>query len=655
MKKLFLTFILAFVFAFSFAQKPIEIANFDLSVKPADDFYHYTNGQWLKNTTIPASEGRWGTFQELAERNKIITGNILDESLSNNQAEKGSSWQLVRDFFKSGMDTLAVENDGVEPIREELIKIEKAKNWFGISRWYHEFAGKGYPLLLGLYVAPDTKNSAVNTIYLSQGGGALPDRSFYLENNERLTNIRSKYAEYIAKCFELAGYKGKHADKAKKIIEIETEFARITRPRTELRIPEKNYNPHTLAELKKLSPAYDWDYFFKGLGLEKIDKIIVGQPEYLQKAETLYKKFGIEDMKFYHQFRIINAAAPFLTAQFRRLHFEFFGKTVNGLREQKDRRRQMIELTDNQLGDALGKLFVERAFKPEAKRRMGELIDNVKAAFAKRMKNLEWMSEETKLAALAKLAAVTYKIGYPEVWETYPGLDIKPRGFYQNLVNTRKFRYKKMLNDYGKPRDKNRFGMSAPTVNAYYSPLSNEIVFPAGILQPPFFFAEGDDAVNYGGIGAVIGHELTHAFDDSGAKFDAEGNLKNWWTKEDSLKFADLANLVAEQYGNYTVLDSLKLNGRLTLGENIADLGGLSVAYEALQMALQNKSREKIDDFTPEQRFFISWSQVWRGLFRPETMATYIKTDSHSPGIWRVNGTLSNLKEFHDAFGVRDG
>jgi putative endopeptidase len=655
MKKLFITAFLALHFFVLHAQKPISPENFDKSVKPEDDFYQFANGGWLKNTQIPATEGRWGSFNELGERNKAVIQEILNEAVTKDKLEKGSTWQLVRDFYLSGTDTISIENAGIEPIREELIKIEKASNWFGLTRWYAEFARKGYSIPFGMYVAPDSKNSTVNALYLSQGGGVLPDRSFYLEDNPRNISVREAYLAYIVKLFTLAGYEETAEKNAQKILELETEIARGTRPRTELRIPEKNYNLRTLAEVKKICPTADFDYFFKTLGLNVNGKIIVGQPEYFEHLENLYKKFGLETWKAYHQYRVIESAAPFLTYAFRNAQFEFSGKKIGGLKEQKERKRQTADLIDRQIGEALGKLFVERAFKPEAKARMQELIDNVKTAFAERIKRLDWMSEETKKQALIKLEAITHKIGYPEIWETYEGVDISPENFYQNIINTRIFRFNKMLADYGKPRDKNRFGMSPPTVNAYYSPLANEIVFPAGILQPPFFYPDADDAVNYGGIGAVIGHELSHGFDDSGAKYDADGNLKNWWSKEDSTKFAALANMVVEQYNEYTVLDTLKINGKLTLGENIADLGGLSVAYEALQIALKKNNPGLIDGFTPEQRFFLSWAQVWRGLYRPETMATYIKTDSHSPGIWRVNGTLSNMKEFHDAFGIKDG
>lgn len=658
--KLLLHWLLFVLFSFSLqAQehyKAIDLSNFDTSVSPRDDFYRYVNGKWLDKTVIPASEGRWSSFNEVEVRNRIHLDEILKEAVLNNAAPKGSEWQMVRDFYISGMDTFLIQTKSYEPIVEELIKLEKAKDLFGIFRWYGSYIKHGYPTLFAFSIRPDAKNSRQNAAYITQSGLSLPDRSFYLESNERSKKIQQEFLKYVQFCLQRVDKGEKNADKkARIVLEIETEIAKISRERVMMRVPEKNYNLKDLNYLKKALSKFDWKYFFDDLKLQNFNQVIVGQPEYLEKLNDLLVRFSLEDWKIYHRFRIIHSAAPHLSSDFARANFDLFGKTINGLPAPKERHRIIEELITSNLTDAMGKLFAERAFKEEAKQKAEAMIINVKRAFSRRIDNLAWMGAETKKAAQDKLNAITYKIGYPDRWENYGNLDIKRDDFYNNLLQIRAFRAQKMLNDYAKEVDKQRWGMPVSMVNAYYSALNNEIVFPAGILQPPFFSAEADDAVNYGGIGAVIGHELTHGFDDSGSKYDMVGNLQNWWKKEDSLQFANLAGLIVEQFNNLKVLDSVSVNGKLTLGENIADLGGLAMAFDALELATEGQPKLKIDGFTPEQRFFISWAQVWRMKFRPEALLTRIKTDSHSPGMWRVNAPMSNMEQFFESFDVQKG
>jgi putative endopeptidase len=630
---------------------------FDKSVRPQDDFFQFVNGGWLQKAEIPASESAWGGFAELQENNQKILREILEEAIKKTGKTQGSNWQLVGDMYASGMDTNLIEKLGIEPLQAELNAINQIKNNDDLLKGMARLQRLSVPLVLGFGVRPDSKNSQMNAVYLSQGGTSLPDRSYYLENNERFEKIRQAYIAHIAKMFELSGETAENSKKiADKIFKIEYRFAEAQRARVDLRNPQKGYNKRSLEELNLMVFNLDWKKYFEYLGAPQITEVIVGQPEFVAMFDRMLKDVSIDDWKGFLKWKLMSSNAAFLSKNFEMENFKFFSMTLNGVKEMRPRWKRILQVVDGSLGQALGQLYVERAFPPQAKARMMEMIANIREALAARIQQYDWMSQETKNQAIIKLNAIVAKIGYPEKWRDFSSVNIKANDYVGNLLRIREFNYLFNLAKIGQPVDKSDFGMSPPTVNAYYSPVQNEIAFPAGILQPPFFDFKADDAVNYGAIGMVIGHEITHGFDDQGSQYDAEGNLKMWWTKDDRSKFEGLANRVVEQYNNYTVLDSVRVNGRLTLGENIADIGGLTIAFEALKRQYEKKGRPKNKDgFTPEQRFFLGFAQIWRAKYRNEAMLQRIKTDTHSPGQYRVKGTLANNPEFQKAFGVKPG
>ncbi len=636
----------------------VYLENFDKSVKPQDDFFRYVNGTWLKNAQIPASEGRWGSFNELNDNNKQILKEILEESLKKTKEINGSTWQLVRDFYKSGMDTEKINQLGVKPIQDDLNAIDKIATPDDIMLLiakFQRYSMGGSPF--GAFVGADAKDSKNNAFQIGQGGTGLPDRSYYMDNNEKMMKTRESYTAHIAKMFELSGVSADKAkDNAAKVLAIEKRFAESQRTRVDGRDPQRRYNKKTVDELTQMCFNINWKKYFEALGAKNVNFVLVGQPEFFGMFDRMLKDVNIEDWKVYFKWKLIAGSSRFLSKEFEEESFKFYSTTLRGITEMKPRWKTVQEIIDGSIGDALGQLYVERAFPKEAKAKMDEMIANIKEAFAERIKKLDWMSETTKVEALKKLNAITTKIGYPDKWEDYSKLEIKPDDFIGNLRRVSEFDHNQRMEKIGQPVDRNEWGMTPPTVNAYYSPINNEIAFPAGILQPPFFNFKADDAINYGSIGAVIGHELTHGFDDQGSQYDADGNLKMWWTPEDRAKFEAKAQKIVEQFNEYKVLDSIPVNGKLTLGENIADLGGMTIAYEALQRQYQKVGRPKDKDgFTPEQRFFIGFGQIWKIKARDQVLAEQIKTDPHSPGLYRSNGTLSNLDIFFKAFDVKEG
>jgi putative endopeptidase len=651
-------FILSILFSCSLlAQNGINPANMDKSVRPQDDFFRFVNGNWLKKNEIPASEVGWGSFAELQENNQNILKGILEEAAKRKDRPKGSNWQQVGDLYTSGMDTNAINQLGIKPIQSELETINQVKSTEDLLKAMARLQTISVPIAFGMFIRPDSKNSQMNAVYLSQGGTGLPDRSYYLENNERFEKIRQAYQTHISKMFELAGESADNAKKmADKIYKIEYRLAEAQRTRVDLRNPQKGYNKKSMDELNQMVFNIDWKKYFEYLGAKNVQEVIVGQPEFIAIVDRMLKDVSMDDWKSYLKWKVLTSHASFLSKEFEMENFKFYSMTLNGVKEMRPRWKRILQVVDGSLGQPLGQLYVEKTFPPQAKARMMEMIENIREAFAERMKKYDWMSDETKTQALRKLNAIIPKIGYPDKWRDFSSVDIKSNDYLGNILRIRQFNYQYNLAKIGQPVDKSEFGMTPPTVNAYYSPVQNEIAFPAGILQPPFFDFKADDAVNYGAIGAVIGHEITHGFDDQGSQYDAEGNLKMWWTKEDRAKFEALANRVVEQYNGYTVLDSVHVNGKLTLGENIADLGGVTLAYDALQRQYQKKGRPKnIGGFTPEQRFFIGFGQIWRAKYRNEAMLQRIKTDPHSPGEYRANGTLSNVPYFFEAFQVKEG
>ncbi|MDZ7881228.1 MAG: M13 family metallopeptidase [Saprospiraceae bacterium] len=636
-------------------RKFIDPTNINLTARPQDDFYEYANGAWLAKTAIPASESRWGSFNELREFNKKALKDICNE-LAASPGEKGSLSQKVGDFYAAGMDSVAIEKAGMTPLKPYLARIDAVKNFVGLLEEIALESTEGSNPIFGVGVGIDAKNSTVYAPNVGAGGMHLPDRDLYLKDDERSKKIRKAYEEHVVALFKLAGSTDMQAKQAfADVMRMETAFAKATLSRVERRDPEKTYNKMTLVELEKVCPRMNWAEYFKATKMTN-PYYIVRQPNFLKELHEMLGREKLDDWKTFLKWDAIKSAAPYLSNAFVAENFKFT-QNITGQKEMQPRWKQVSEMTDNVLGEALGKVYVDRHFKPEAKTRMLELVGNLMKTYDKRIRALDWMSEETKTKALEKLSTFVRKIGYTDKWTDYTPLSIdRSKSYFANLWAASKFLTAQNVAYLGKPIDREKWGMTPPTVNAYYNPTMNEIVFPAGILQFPFFDNSADDAVNYGGIGAVIGHEISHGFDDQGAKFDKDGNLKNWWTEEDIKKFQVKTNMVVEQYNNYKVLDTLSVNGKLTLGENIADLGGLSVAFDAFKnYSAQGKSTETIDGFTADQRFFLSWAQVWRAKMRPEAEANQIQTDPHSPGKFRCNGPLTNMMEFYNIFGVKQG
>lgn len=637
-------------------QKFIDPANMDFSVRPGEDFYRYASGNWVKNNPVPAKETRWGSFNQLRDFNINAVKGLVEDAAADRSASAGSVKRRVGDFYRAAMDSLAIEKLGYTPIKSELKKITQLKSTADILSHtaYLRTSGLASPMF-GFSVSQDRKNVNKYLPQLGQGGTTLPDRDYYLKDDDRSIKIREAYTTYMTTLFKLTGSTESQAvKKAAVIMTIEKQLAGAQMTRLEMRDPYKTYNKFTLTDFSRTTPAINWNSLFSKLLVNGQDTVLVSAPKFFVSLNHLLESVSVSDWKTYLEWNILKSTAPNLSSPFVNATF-VFNQAQTGQKVQTPRWQRMSQLTDGTIGDLLGQLYVARYFKPDAKVRMDELIENLRKAFAIRIKNLDWMSDVTKQKALDKLHAFVPKIGYPSKWRNYDGLIISPDTYLQNLRNAGTWAYQEMVAQLGKPVDRSRFGMTPPTVNAYYSATMNEIVFPAGILQFPFFDPNADDAVNYGGIGAVIGHEMSHGFDDSGSQYDKDGNLRNWWTAEDREKFDAKTKLLGEQFDSYKVLDTISVNGKFTMGENIGDLGGLNAAYEAFKMTKQGQSDEKIDGFTPDQRFFLSWAQVWRGNILPETAAQLVKTDPHSPGQFRTIGAPVNMDAWYKAFDVKPG
>ncbi|MBL0104735.1 MAG: M13 family metallopeptidase [Bacteroidetes bacterium] len=634
----------------------IDLANFDTTVTPGTDFFHYANGGFIKNNPIPDDQVRWGSFSILAENNKKNLHQIMDDAAAKKDAKKGSIEQLVGDFYTSAMDTINIEKQGATPIKGEMEAIDKLTDMTSVLAYVAKLQQWGSDPMYGFYVGQDPKNSEVVVPQIYQGGLSLPDRDYYLKSDARSTTIREEFLKHVVNMFKLYGLDEATATNySKTVMKLETSLAGASMTRVELRDPFKTYNKVTTADLNKLTPSLNWDVMLTNLGITgKYDYLVLGQPDFLKELDKQIKGNKIDDWKIYLKWNVLNLGGNVLSNDFVMEDFNFNNKVLNGQKEIQTRWKRMVQMTDGMLGDAVGQLYVAKFFPPDAKKKADELVSNLIAVYKERIEKLDWMTPDTKKKALEKLAAITRKIGYPDKWKDYAGVEITRDNFFQNLMNLTKWSYDFEVSKIGKPVDRAEWGMTPPTVNAYYNPSLNEIVFPAGILQPPFFNPQADDAVNYGGIGAVIGHEMTHGFDDQGRNFDAKGNLTNWWSSEDSAKFMTKATMIVNQYNGFTVLDTLHVNGELTLGENIADLGGITIAYEAFKRTAQGKGDVKIDGLTPDQRFFLGFATIWAGDIRPEAAAQRIVTDPHSPALYRVNGTLSNIDPFYKAFDLKE-
>lgn len=654
-----LAFLSLFASVATFAQKAtkmnhIDRANMDFSVKPGDNFYLYANGNWIKNHPVPSSKSRWGNFDILSQTNAERLRDLLKDAAAhaNDPAISGR----VGDFYASYMDSSTIEKLGFEPVQKELSEISSIQNK---KEALDQIAtlrtqGLGTPLFV-MYVYQDRKNVAEYIPNLGQGGTNLPDRDYYIKDDPRSKKIRQAYLDYMKDLFQYVGDDENTArEKAQSVLNLETALAKVQWSRVELRNPQKTYNKYSLKGLNELTPGFDWNELFEEMKVKGADSVIVNNPEFFKAADALFTAVPLDTWKNYLQWNVLKTAAPYLSNKFVTRSFEF-ESILSGQKEIAPRWQRGSELTDRALGELIGQLYVKKYFDDASKERMLDLVNNVQETFASRIKRLDWMSDSTKERALEKLHAIVNKIGFPDKWKTYEGVDIQRDSLFNNIISVNEYRYDEMVNKMGKPVDKTEWGMTPPTINAYYNPVNNEIAFPAGILQAPFFDFGADDAVNYGGIAAVIGHELTHGFDDQGRQYSASGNLQNWWTEGDAARFDTLAQKVVDQYNAYVVNDSIHVNGKLTLGENLADLGGLAIAYEAFKKTPQGKGNKKIDGFTPDQRFFLSWAQVWRGNILPESAAQRILTDPHSPTEFRVNGPVSNMDEWYKAFDVKPG
>jgi putative endopeptidase len=661
----YLLFVIPAVVAVSCKQQPkdtdvpkrtvfFDKTGMDTTVKPGDNFFLYANGKWIKDTKIPGDENSWGLGNILYNDNQKHLHSILDDvSVDDNPA--GSKEQKVADLYKSGMDTATIEKLGYGPVKPLLAKIDTVKDYKGL--WQLAAAGfkNGDGLLLGFYVSPDDKISTKNVAHFDQTGLTLPEKGYYFKTDSASKKIRDEYVKYIAKLFTLTGVDPKMAaSKADGILKLETEIAKSHLSPEELRDPQKNYNKFTSADFQKQMPDLDLAGAFQLMGL-KTDTVLVGQPGYYRALDLLLKNQPITAWKDKAAFGVLDGAATSLSKSFVNAHFAFYGKTLNGQKQQKERWKTIVDKVDAGLGELLGQLYVKKYFTPEAKQRMLALVNNLQSVYRNRIEKLDWMSPETKKQAIAKLDIIVKKIGYPDKWKTYDDVNVNKEGYYNNLQEIAKHDYNKELKKVNKPVDRSEWTMTPPTVNAYYNPTFNEIVFPAGILQYPFFDNNADDAINYGAIGLVIGHEMTHGFDDQGRQYDKDGNLKDWWTKEDAEKFKTKVKVMIDQYNQFTVLNNIHVNGNLTQGENLADIGGLAIAYQAFKNTPQGKSNTKIDGFTPDQRFFLSCAQVWRSKRSDELTRMLINVDPHSPGMYRVIGPVSNMPEFYKAFGIKPG
>ncbi|MGI4863242.1 MAG: M13 family metallopeptidase [Janthinobacterium lividum] len=632
----------------------INLANIDKSVQPCEDFYHYANGTWLKNNPVPAAETRWGSFNELADNNQKIERRILEKAAADRSAKAGSNEQKVGDFYAAAMDSMGIEKAGLRYLQPKLTEISNLKNLTDIQ----QYMANPKSLSTGWYgmgVGQDSKNSTVYAVQLRQGGLGLGDRDYYLKQDGRSKTVRAAYKTYMVTLFQLLGdAPSLAATNADAVIALETKLAEASRDRVALRDRLKNYNKVPVTQAAQQYPNLNLPLRLKDAGLSSAQDVIIGQPEFLAAVNNLLANTPIADQQQYLRWNLVADVTSALPKTYGDASFRF-QQVLTGAKQQQPRWKRALRATDGALGEAFGQLYVDEAFSPAAKARAKQMVENLRAAYAERIMATDWMSPDTKKEAIEKLNAFAVKIGYPDKWKDYSKLKITRESALQNLFATAEWRREDNLQKFGKPIDRGEWGMTPPTVNAYYNSSMNEIVFPAGILQPPFYDPKADDAVNYGGVGAVIGHEMTHGFDDQGRRSDAKGNLRDWWTKEDNEKFTAKADMVGKQYDAFSPLDSVHVNGKLTMGENLADIGGLTIAYQAFQKTAQFKSGQKIDGFSPSQRFFLGYAQIWRSNQRPEALRQQIQTDPHSPGMYRTNGPLMNMPEFYQAFGCKDG
>jgi len=639
----------------------INLSNMDTKVSPGQDFFRYVNGAWLDKTEIPSDRNSWGSFNELRQKTDNDALAILKEASKDPKYKSNTDQGKAIALFNTIMDTVGRNKNGIKPLQPYLKKIDAIKNVTDLQNFFIEMQPQGGIGFFAVYVGADAKNSNKNSVNLSPGGLGLSDKDYYNADDKDSKEKREKYEVHVARMLQYLGESpAKAKESAKQILALEVELSAPRLDRVERRDRRKQYNPTAVADLKKNTPSIQWDKYFTGIGMTKLDTVNVAQPRYMIALEKTLTEKKVEAWKEYLKWTLLNRTASTLSTDIENANFDFYGKTLTGALKQRPREEVALQVINGATGEALGKLYVEKLFPAEAKDKAKNMIANVMLAYENRINALPWMSAETKTKAIEKLKKLTIKIGYPDKWKDYSKLELKNVNeggtYFDNSRNISKWAYAENLAKLGKPVDKTEWGMSPQTVNAYFNPSYNEIVFPAAILQPPFYNYQADEAVNYGGIGAVIGHEISHGFDDSGARYNADGNLVDWWTADDLKQFTALGTKLADQYSALEPLPGIHVDGKFTLGENIGDLGGINAAYDGLQLYLKaNGNPGLIDGFTPEQRFFISWATVWRTKSRDEAIKSQVKTDPHSPGMYRAVVPIQNVDAFYQAFGIKKG
>ncbi|MCZ8145910.1 M13 family metallopeptidase [Flavobacterium sp.] len=632
----------------------------DTSVKPGDDFFRYVNGTWFDKTEIPADRTRWGSFDELRQNTDKDALAILKQAANDKKLDPKSDQAKAVNVYKTYMDTLARNKRGIQPLKATLAQIDAVKNVNDLNKLMIDrlpFGGVGF---YSMFVGADAKNSNKNVLSIGPGSLGLPDRDYYVSEDADSKEKRQKYVAHVARMLQFLGLsEAKAQADAARVLALETAMAQTRFDRVERRDRRKSYNPMDILQLQNLTPSVNWRNYIMGAGIKRIDTVIVSQPKYMAALETLFQANEVDAWKAYLRWTLLNRYADQLTTDIERANWEFYSQTLQGAKKQRPREERALQVVNGTVGEALGKLYVAQKFPAEAKEKAAKMIKYVFRAFENRINNLPWMAPETRVGAIQKLRKSTVKIGYPDQWKDYSKLEIKALAdggtYFENMENVSRWNFQNNIDDLSKPVDKTRWGMTPQTVNAYYNPSYNEIVFPAAILQPPFYDYKADDAVNFGGIGAVIGHEISHGFDDSGARYNADGNLVNWWKDEDLKQFTALGTALADQYSALQPLPGTFVDGKFTLGENIGDLGGVNAAYDGLQLYLKDHGNPGlIDGFTPEQRFFISWATIWRSKMRDEAIKNQVKTDPHSPGMYRAYVPLLNVDAFYQAFNIKE-
>lgn len=633
----------------------INLANLDTTVAPGTDFYQYACGGWIKKNPLKPEYSRFGTFDQLRDNNQEQLRSLIDE-LGATPQEAGSVAQKIGMLYAMGLDSVKLNQDGMAPIKEQLEAIQRLGTKADVAKMVAVLHKEGMAPFFALFVGGDEKNSSMNIVQLYQAGIGMGDRDYYLLDDEGSVKMRDAYKQYINQLFTLTGASPEQAEAAvNAVMKVETGIANISFSREDLRDTQKNYNKIKLADFKAKTNPIDWDVYFESMGLMDIEYLDAKQLPFYEALDEFMKNVSIDEQKYYLAFNLLNTAAPYLSDDFVAADFDFYDKAMSGKQEQQPRWKRSLRTVNGALGEAVGQMYVAKYFPASSKEKMLTLVGNLQKALSERIAGLEWMSDETKAKAQEKLSAFIVKIGYPDKWRDYSGLEIKDDSYWANVCRSNIFDMDYWLQQAGKPVDKFLWGMTPQTVNAYYNPTTNEICFPAAILQPPFFNPEADDAVNYGAIGVVIGHEMTHGFDDQGRNYDKDGNLTDWWTKEDAVRFTERADRLVAQYDAIIVADSVHANGRYTLGENIADQGGLLVSHLAYLNSLNGKTPAPIDGFTNEQRFYLGYATLWGQNIRPEEILRLTKIDPHSLGKWRVNAALRNIDTFYEAFDIKEG